>query len=293
MLVFAAIAGVPLDLVGRSCDAILGGLHEMPDPTNPTRLSASCSVPGRGVAYPPPRLVRTACELERAGAGITVQSICQENFGPALAGVIEKIAIVLTAGCLPRPLNPDASGMVSCDVVELIPPAMRCDEIPGRVSDGIDGDTGRERCRVVQRIVRDVDDSGDVSAEEAPEPGWYYDTFTEDVALCPGGPQRISFTPGAPPTNGADVRLECTQHAGSGADVAFLEVGTPCVPETAGVCTATGELVDGRSCRRPLACDPVTREYATPCASDADCTAADLAGFRCDGATAFCANPTC
>jgi hypothetical protein len=101
--VFAAIAGVPADLVADPSsldyDAILADdrMREVEDPDFPDRLTPSCDIPGRGTAFPPRRIVETVRELAPASV---VQSICQEDFGPAMGAVIERIAIPLGESCL-------------------------------------------------------------------------------------------------------------------------------------------------------------------------------------------------
>jgi hypothetical protein len=90
-LLFGVIAGVPDDLVGTSTvpdfDAILSDprMTERVDPGSPTaRLMTSCNVPGRGVAFPPRRMVETARDLEARGAATIVHSICRD-YDPAVS----------------------------------------------------------------------------------------------------------------------------------------------------------------------------------------------------------------
>jgi hypothetical protein len=95
LLAFALIAGVPPDLASpeptdEAYAAILADerMQERIDPAMPTRLVPSCNVPGRGVAFPPRRLVEVARGLGAARS--TVQSICQADFSPA-AGAIARL----------------------------------------------------------------------------------------------------------------------------------------------------------------------------------------------------------
>jgi hypothetical protein len=89
----AVIGGVPVDLVSDA-DPLYRSILEDPrmrftvDPLDETSPVPSCDVPGRGVAYPPVRLVRAARELAPAS---TVQSICQADLRPAVAALIELI----------------------------------------------------------------------------------------------------------------------------------------------------------------------------------------------------------
>jgi len=103
-LVFAAIAGVPVDLTldttRTSFGAILGDarMQEMPDPASPSRLLPSCNVPGRGVAFPPRRIVTLARDLERAGAHTTVGSICQSDYSAPIRAIVNRIADAIEGG---------------------------------------------------------------------------------------------------------------------------------------------------------------------------------------------------
>ncbi len=96
LLVVGAITGVPADLVGAGTpdySALLSDprMVEAVDPSVPGagRLVPSCNVPGRGVAFPPRRIVQVA---EGFGDNGIVQSICQESFTGALDAVIAKVA---------------------------------------------------------------------------------------------------------------------------------------------------------------------------------------------------------
>jgi hypothetical protein len=93
---FDVIAGVPVDAIGSpetvDYDAILAHplMQEMIDPSDPNRLRASCNVPGRGVAFPPRRLVRVAQQLEARGANATVVSVCQADYTPVLDSIVRR-----------------------------------------------------------------------------------------------------------------------------------------------------------------------------------------------------------
>ena len=51
----------------------------------------SCSLPGRGVAFPPIRISRVAQGLDALGAQVTVQSICQEDLTTATEELVIQI----------------------------------------------------------------------------------------------------------------------------------------------------------------------------------------------------------
>ena len=129
LLVFAAIAGVPMDLVvgtnpDRSPEFFASVLNDpMRETVNldadPLQLNHSCQTTD-GSATPPRRLVEVARDLELAGANGVVQSICQDDFTPALNS-INKIADVLAGPCLIRELAPDTTGRVNCELTETLP----------------------------------------------------------------------------------------------------------------------------------------------------------------------------
>ena len=104
-LIFAAISGVPPDLVDdpsrTDFDAILADdrMREMVDPTMPTRLTPSCNVPGRGLSLPPRRIVQVAQQLEARGATAVVQSICQPDFTPPIEAILERLSSKLGTRC--------------------------------------------------------------------------------------------------------------------------------------------------------------------------------------------------
>lgn len=104
-LVFAAITGVPVDLVSDAStidyDAILADprMQERIDPSDSNRLAPSCNVPERGLAFPPRRIVQATRDLEAAGSGGVVQSICQADFTPALDAIIGRLADRIENSC--------------------------------------------------------------------------------------------------------------------------------------------------------------------------------------------------
>jgi hypothetical protein len=118
LVVYAAIVGVPPDLVDASAranvrfddpisrnayyDKILSDprMIETPDPTRPPgngNLKPSCFTATGGWAYPPVRMVQLAKEL---GPNAIVQSICQDDFAPALDAIIDKLGERLGEACV-------------------------------------------------------------------------------------------------------------------------------------------------------------------------------------------------
>lgn len=117
-VVFAAIAGVPPDLVDAKAlakvdfsvaaqrDAFYtdmladARMMETPDPSKPPgegALVPSCDIPDRGTAYPPRRLTQVA---QAFGENGIVQSICQKDFGPAIDVIVGAIARTVANACV-------------------------------------------------------------------------------------------------------------------------------------------------------------------------------------------------
>lgn len=98
-VIYAAITGVSPEALAETegYDALLAhpSMIEQIDPAGePTapRLAPSCSVPGRGQAMPPRRIVGVARDLDAAGAGTVVASICEEDFTPVIDAILARVA---------------------------------------------------------------------------------------------------------------------------------------------------------------------------------------------------------
>ncbi len=307
LLLFGAIVGVPTDLTRDSgaidYAAILADrrMQRAPDPAMPSRLTPSCNVPGRGLAFPPVRITEVAQGLDAAGAGVVLQSICQQDFSGPVDAILEKLADILGAICLPDPHAVDASGTVNCDLIEELPATgdlTTCDQLAdaGRAFLRTDVDeygVAHEVCKV-QQLVPDRSGAGIVPPSGV---GWYYDDFSTGpgsvVDVCGADSQRVAFTDGAEPTTGARLRLECPPLA-----TAPVELGTPC---------AHPQVDCSASSTPNLFCNPGTNTCTSSCSRDRDCARRGLGGFVCvdsDGAQAcgasgsssgecFCVNPNC
>ena len=334
LLVYAAITGLPTDLspacTNGSCaapnwDALVGD-PSVRDPRMIEQVTAdaqniqpTCQTNNpdgsiRTSAAPGIRIVSVAHGLQQLGAGVSVHSICDEDFGNALLDVINQIKSALSAACLPRALNVEADGSVNCDVVTVMPEGMGCDAImamPKRDQSMNPVMEGNRAVCVVHQLVPTSDNRGAMAAPDGT--GWYYDNYTgegSDNCLKDGATafQRIAFT-GTQPPSGAEVRLECflaVQGSGSNTDIGL---GTFCDPtstdQTANPCPS-GMTPSGNGA---LACDQVSRVCGVECQSDADCRSAGLIGYVCDprllsaiDSTQFmgmdtphnyCVNPTC
>lgn len=302
LVVFSAIAGIPSDLIASSTsergldfDAILGDsrmrYEESGDRENFLRDACTRVVDGEvvGSADPARRLVQAARGLSDRGAAVSLASICEASFGPAIDGVIARIADALNGACLPRDLNRDADGRVDCEVFEVLPApgsstgVTECSRLGGRTlveRVEIDG-AMRERCLITQ-----LDRATGLAGAA---PGWFYDdASTERAASCGVDGQRISFTEVARPGLGTIVQLECLQTIGAAqtsgetlCDEATERCGLGmfCSPEDDRCGTGTS-LPGGGGLT--LACDDVERLCAAPCLTDADCRGGGLAGYVCD-----------
>ena len=336
LVVFAAIAGVPPDLVAPEVlaqvdfrepaardafyDRILSDarMQEVIDPaSNPGsgsgELTPSCVRPALGeaeptVAFPPRRIVQLAKAFGQNGI---VQSICQDDFGPAMTAIINVIADRILKSCLPRPLVRQRDGMVQCDVVWELPPnaalgsstPTACDQrsFLAEVDDGRAplNDRGGRNCKVTQLPVQ-------LTAATSPAgEGWYYDDFSaERRKSCPAAePQRVAFSGGARPPNGVIVKLEClneTQHLDEERTDVALAVAAPTI---GAACGGTGDaaclvtLLDG-SLDASMFCHPALNVCMRACATDLQCPAAWVCDGRPEslassGGKAFCVNPVC
>jgi hypothetical protein len=340
LVVFAGIVGVPPDLVDDKAranvdftdaksrnayyDKMLADTRlqeRVVNQRNPQNASmaASCTRSDRtgqtSRAFPPRRIVQTARGFEENGV---IQSICQDDFGPAMDAIIEVIARQLGAVCLPRPLTRKSDGLVACNVVWELPPvtdapagtATECSDLPylapvdvGRVAIN---DRGGANCKVTQLPIT----RGGAVPTGA---GWYYDNFSDDLQRACAGTkkQRVSFTNAAKPNTGIVVKLECldeTQRvASTSTDVSMStaqpEIGSACVDVRMGTKTVNGDsacavMLKSGGFDRSLFCHPELNICVKPCQSSTECPPA----WECDqrpettaptGGRAYCVNPTC
>jgi hypothetical protein len=251
LVVFAGIVGVPERLVTPEAmaavdfkvpaqvDAFFDNIlndrdmqeriddNDTPDVIEDDNIIPSCGGGGdaNAKAYPPRRIVEVA---KGFGANGVIQSICQDDFGPAMSAIINVIANNIDDVCLPRPLVPNSDGLVECSVIWELPlPSEATGEAPMACSDrsfllppgegrSAFGDKGRTVCRVAQLAVVGEDESKMViptlNDDILIDQGWYYDDFSSDTQTeCRQykDKQRITFTPMAEPPSGVVVKLEC------------------------------------------------------------------------------------
>jgi hypothetical protein len=270
LVVFAAIAGVPTDLVDEKAraavkfsdanqrnayyDRILSDsrMQEAFVPSavpDQMMLRPSCTKPPKipmgmpQTADPPRRIVQLVKEFGENGI---IQSICQADFGPAMDAIVDAIAIHLKPVCLPRPLVRKANGKVACKVIWELPkrgdaPESTPTECAARPSflselEPVDANSGK-RCEVLQLPITDR------KVPAGPGDGWYYDDFSAELASqCKlTEPHRVSFTPNAKPPTGVVVKLECldeiqrlaNQRNDLNLSAKQPEIGTPCGKDVA------------------------------------------------------------
>jgi hypothetical protein len=348
LVVFAAITGVPTDLVdlknnpidfsdeaGRNAwydnilndDRMIEKIDQSTMPgTGTGNLQPSCvrtDTAGRtSKAFPPRRIVQLA---KLFGENGVVQSICQEDFGEAMNAIINVIAKQLGAVCLPRPLVRKSDGLVGCNVVWELPPVgaapmttpTTCEAAPSYLEPVTGGratvnDRKGNNCKVKQLAVRNI-------MPNAPPPegdGWYYDTFTDELAKqCnKSQPQRVAFTATAKPPTGVIVKLECLNETqrlanttkNASTTVPQPEIGTPCGMDVQGGVSGDAAcvvaVIDPRTGQqgedRSMFCHPELNTCVLTCGSSTDCPAA----WVCDNrpittaktsGKAYCVNPTC
>jgi len=340
-VVFAAITGIPedgaLDRVNFDSDearydAILAhpGMEQVPDPSEADNrsqeLTPACEAgDGSGSAAPGVRIVETMRGLaeDNTGVGTVVESICADDYAPALNAIVDRIAAALRQLCLPRPLNRTSQDVVGCEVREVQPDGETCANAGrGREETAVSVEDGREVCRVNQLPSDGVNVPTGL--------GWFYDDFTAETAsACSFNPeqQRVSFTEGAAPVTGARIRFECLQAAPPQTE----DIGWPCTMDTicnpnpencidicdggeksGEFCEADGDCPQGNCIDESLAqcetrilkerydrdnlelvCDTETNTCQLTCQSNVECPG----GYACYDASgdgnSYCVNPTC
>ncbi|HKU42260.1 MAG TPA: hypothetical protein VJR89_29080, partial [Polyangiales bacterium] len=267
LVVFAALAGVPTDLVDARArenvdfendaqreayyDRIANDRRMQPTVQNQFGMASFAPACQRTNAM---RQAETATPARRIlqvvrgfGANGTLQSICADDYGSGMDAIIDIIARQLGAVCLPRPLIRRSDGTVPCDVVwELPKPGteppgtpVACGAMPflKPVESGRPvNDKGGVNCKVEQLPVM-----GDSMSALAPGNGWYYDTFSAGVmASCPRNrQQRVTFTDQATPPNGVTIKLECLNEVQTAPAQRLNVVSSPVQPTIGSACSST------------------------------------------------------
>jgi hypothetical protein len=248
LVIFAAITGVPADLVSGDVLAKIdfanddqrGQLYarilqdarmqevvdgQGTDDVSDDRLEHSCNGSSDIHADPPIRIVQVA---QGFGANGVVQSICQDDYGPAINAVAARVGSKLGPGRLARPIARANDGLIACDLLWQLPLASsalpgtptRCAQagaefLRPRTAGSTTDERGGAICQVVQLTV-----NGDVKNSVAPtiggmtfKDGWYYDDFSPVVAQACGesSAQHIAYTGAATPPPDVRVTLDCAQ----------------------------------------------------------------------------------
>jgi hypothetical protein len=162
----------------------------------------------RADAYPPRRIVEVAKGM---GPNASLQSICQDDFGPAMDGIIELAKSHLQVECLSRDLHRDGHGKVDCELIWELPPEVGsdCSSYP-YLSDvskprSKTNDRGGRDCKVAQLPVG--------STKVVPKgDGFYYDDFSEERVIdCrDGASTRISYSASVEVPQGVRAFLDCS-----------------------------------------------------------------------------------
>ena len=71
-------------------------MQNVVDPTVSSRYTPSCNVTGRGLAFPPRRIVQTAKEIQLLGGTGLVRSICQDDYSGLVDALLRALAPLLT-----------------------------------------------------------------------------------------------------------------------------------------------------------------------------------------------------
>ncbi len=245
-VIFSAITGVPQELIasGATVQEMLDsealryrpdcssvslepGCNDEPtckdlcfanDQTEPMTSCQGFNEDGssRGKAYPPRRILET---VQAFGKNGVAQSICQEDFGPAVDAVIAKIAAPELLSCIPLGVIRDGEGRVQCEVSETVPLAIGCDRLGRTSAASQPGNEALERCAVTQLSVDTESDSDNPAARliadtvSGRKTGWYYDDFSAEVQQeCESSTdvQRIAFTEDILLAEGATLEVTCT-----------------------------------------------------------------------------------
>lgn len=204
LLVFGAIAGVPLALSGAEPSVILADpqMIAQVDPSDTAHLVPACAS-AHGTGAPAIRLTELAVVLDAFGAHTVVQSICAPDLGPAFDGVLARIARTFPIpGCFAVALPLRADGSVDCRYEVTLPAdGTQCSDI-GLTRSDTRSSFGEafEVCELPQ-----------LTRERAGlDVGWIRDDGTLGAfsALPAGCSQRIAYSRWTPPGS-ASLTLVC------------------------------------------------------------------------------------
>lgn len=305
LIIFAGLIGIPQEAESLIAQQRFDDVLALPD-MQFRMLSSSSGLPQPSCsvirtqggqaedAYPGRRIVQTA---KGFGENAALFSICRESYQPAVDSIIERIASKLKGNCLPRQLTPDESGLVRCEVYELLAQGVNsCKPEKGHIG-SVERRTVIQNGERVQRNacrMRQVPTgpSGTLTDDE----GWYYDSFSQELKeeCAPGEQQRIVFTQGAQLDPGSGATFECFQPVQSITANArgFDAINTRCDTEPE-ICADRSNKDDGGY---DLICIEELRTCQVECSADPDCppgwVCANLENNS-SGGDKFCQLPTC
>lgn len=163
-------------------------------------------------AVPARRITTVAEGLHAQGANVTVQSICADDFAPAVDHVLSLIQSNLAATCLSTVLPRAADQTVPCELTVTLPANEACATYPGlgagpiaRIPTAVpmDLDGFLEQCAI------DQVPASPSSPPTGTTPGWFYDDFSAERVYCTSS-ERLSFTGGARPPRGSRFDFRCS-----------------------------------------------------------------------------------
>jgi hypothetical protein len=296
-IVVAAITGVPVDGRWNPGDPI-EQLREMQvvDPENPNELMKSCDT-AMGVAFPPVRMVELVYAFGNNGI---LESICRQDWTPALQAITRMIQDKLGGVCVSRPLASTDSD--TCRVIETLWDDQDCPNAPpadetasfdpttrsnniwrldlGTVEEpGPDGSMRtRRRCEILPADYNgdQCPDGSTCPADQYPDglQGWFYDDSNPE---CEFG--QVRFTMPDVTMDNSDVRFECLtalcpvrRQCGGAAAPESLACSSPQDCGNGAVCVShiSADVCGMDDAGGPLACRRCSPTLGATCATMAD-----------------------
>jgi len=214
--VLAMIVGVPVASICEGYGNRLAGCLDLPEMhyqvVGTDILPACLNPPGcsgidcRTKAIPGRRFVEAAQLL---GGHALVHSICNDDWRPAMNGILDLIQGALTQVCFPHELALDATTcQAECSIVETLVddgpcPAGRSEADPPTSVDR-NGNVQR-RCVIAQAARTPLPDG---TCPKTASSGWYYVPAAQSVAGC----DQVLFADDAVPTPMSTTQLECLSY---------------------------------------------------------------------------------